>query len=212
MVTLSHCSKANILDRATKRIVKANVSFDSADRILITVPLTAAFSTGELVPVSFLDASLGVVRCLCRFSSPAASQDRRFCTYRCQIKEEISREQRREDLKVPLEVLVAVTSSDSGETVPAIVRNLSAGGVYLVTGLVAQPGEQLSFTFRQKDISVSLTAEILRVEATVDASGRLTRGYGCRFVQLSPYQESQLRGYVFQENKRQFSSKIIEEI
>ena len=202
MVTLSHCSKANILDRETKRIVKANVSFDSANRILITVPLTAAFSTGELVPVSFLDAALGVVRCLCRLSSPAASQDRRFCTYRCQILEQLSQEQRREDLKISLNVNVTATLLSSGDIAPAAIRDLSAGGVYLVTSLAAQVGEQLTFSFRPAGIAAPLTAEVLRAEATVDQQNRLVRGYGCRFVHLSPQHEARLRSFIFQEEKR----------
>lgn len=207
MLTLTKCSKANVLDQATNRMLKAHVSLDPSGGILITTPITASLSTGGLVPVSFLDGTLGVVRCLCRLSSPSTSPDRKFSIYRCQIREELSREQRREDLKIPLNILVTVTLSSSGATGSATIRDLSAGGVYLATGLVAQPGEELSFSFRQKNLSLSLTARILRVEAAMDATGRLVRGYGCRFIQLSPFQESQLRSYVFQEDKRQSAAE-----
>lgn len=202
MVKFSQCRKADILDRATKRMIKAAVSFGAMDSLLITVPQASALPTNEPVLISFLDAALGVVRCRCRLSAPLVSDNRSLCTYRCQILEYLSQKQRREDLKIPMNVNVAATLVSSGDMAAATIRDISAGGAYLVTTLAAQVGEQLTFSFRQAGTAIPLTAEVLRAEATVDQQNRLVRGYGCRFVHLSPQHEAQLRSYIFQEEKR----------
>jgi c-di-GMP-binding flagellar brake protein YcgR len=121
-------------------------------------------------------------------------------SYRCEVLEQLSQTQRREDLKISLSAKVEV--SYNGGHWPATIYNISASGVLLVSDLVAKSGEQLTFDFPKISPPISLVAEVLRVELRPARYGRVTYGYGCRFLNLTPQQESQLRSYIFQEERR----------
>ena len=99
---------------------------------------------------------------------------------------------------------VSVQPSDSfslpDEGHPAAVEDLSAGGVYLCTDLPLRKGRHLWFDLQEVD--GTLTAQILRVDSPKSAAGKQRFGYGCRFIELTAQQESQLRGYVFREELR----------
>ena len=155
------------------------------------------------VDIRFYDPIQGLVRCRCRLSSPLVSGSMR--SYRCEVLEQLTQIQRREDIKVTLSVMVSVDYE--GMYYPAAIQNLSAGGVFLVSSLVAMAGEQLSFNFDREGISIPLTAEILRVELQVNNNGRSAYGYGCRFINLPPNYEAQLRSYVFQEARLFYRGK-----
>ena len=101
-----------------------------------------------------------------------------------------------------LSAKVTVTLEGAARRAEAVLYNISAGGVYLVTELKAQPGDRLTFPFPQADGPIPLTARVLRAEDRTDRRGHPVRGYGCRFEDLLPQHESQLRRYVFQEEKR----------
>lgn len=196
----SSCKKAELTDIATGRTVAAGVSTSPTGSLLIAVPLTCKVEVGKPVNVNFLDASRGVVACRCSLTAPLPTGDKRFIAYRCQVLEHLSQQQRREDIKVNLNVRLEVIMTSTGARASATVRNISASGVYLTTALAAKPKDCLSFEFRADGTPIPLVAEVLRVE-TVPEQGRM--GYGCRFVRLSPRYEAQLRSYVFKEERRQ---------
>lgn len=200
---LTRCKKAELQDPATKRTVKADVTIGALDSLLITVPKSCVLSTDDPVTVTFLEPALGMVVCRCKLSSPLATADLKFCSYRCRILEELERNQRREDIKLTITVDVEIQLANTDTYAPATIYNISAGGVYLATSLAAQAGDRLTFNFNQAGPAIPLVAEVLRVENRLDRYGRLVKGYGCRFVRLSPRYEAQLRSFIFKMAKRQ---------
>lgn len=198
MAMFSRCKKAELTDAAGQK-VSAGVSIGPMDSLMLAVPVTCKLEPGKPVVIRFLDPTLGVVTCSCKLTSPLLSGDKKFSVYRCQVLERISQEQRREDIKIPLTARVRLVHQRSGGEAPAAVCNISASGVYLGTSLPAQKGDRLSFTLPAADVQIPLTAEVLRVESRPDLGGI---GYGCRFVNLAAQHETQLRAYIFQEERR----------
>lgn len=204
---LRHCTKAEIYDSKDEIICEARVSMDSMGGLLVTVPRLLDYQSQGGLKTMFYDPLLGVVTCRCVYSSPLLLPEK-MVSLRCQIVEQLSTEQRREDIKLPLSTSTTVTlDSPDAPPSPAVIRNISAGGVYLTTPLKAEVGQKLLFVFEDAGREIPLTAEILRVEDCSKYPSRPVSGYGCRFTQLPTLYENQLRGYVFQEERRLHSSK-----
>ena len=199
MAMFSRCKKAELTDDASGQKITAGVSIGPLDSLMVALPTAAKFKPGKTTKIKFLDPTLGVVTCTCALTAPLLTGDKRFVAYRCRVLEQLSRDQRREDIKIPLTSRVQVSLQGSDSSAPATVSNISAGGVYLCTSLPAQKGDKLTFTFLETGAAIPLTAEILRAEHRPDLGGI---GYGCRFIHLSPQYEAQLRAYIFQEERR----------
>ena len=203
MAPFLYCKKAEILSPAGADPVRATVSAAPIGGLLITVAREVQYPLRTPLDIRFYDPIQGLVRCRCRLSSPLVSGTMR--SYRCEVLEQLAQIQRREDIKVTLSVMVEVECE--GLRAPAAIHNISAGGVYLATGLAVSVGDQFSFTFPNTDSPVSLTAKVLRAELRVNRSGRSAYGYGCRFVNLSPQHEALLRSFVYQEERRLYHPK-----
>lgn len=208
MMSFYYCKKAEIHDAAHDRTVPAAVSTGAMDSLLITVPRDYAHNTSEPVEILFYDPIQGLVTCRCLLTSPL-NVDRQHRSFRCQVLEVLSRDQRRQDIKISLTSKVTVTLERPDRTLeaPATLYNISAGGVYLVTDLELSPGDQVSFYFHDAGGTIPLTAEVLRVETRPDRYSRPVVGYGCQFVDMANMYELQLRSYVFKEEKRIHAGK-----
>lgn len=198
MKLFPNCKKAEILDPTSKIPTKASVSTGSVSGLLVTIPLNAELSLRSPIDIRFYDPVLGVVRCRCRLFSPVVAGGMR--TYRCEVLEQLSQIQRREDIKVPLNI--SVTVDYLGMLYSSSIENISAGGVYLVSALTAPVGDRLSFLFSGTVPSIPLTAKILRADPRLAPNGPTTFGYGCRFVGMNVTQESLLRSFIFREERR----------
>jgi len=170
--------------------------------LLLSLPRDISFPSGEPVEVVFFDPVRGLVRCSCRLSAPVPEGD--TCTYRCEVLDFLSQKQRRADLKLALSIPVDVSFGSSNWD--ATIDNISAGGVLLVSSFRAKKGDLLFFRFDKTDPPIDLTARVLRVELRPPRKGKLYFGYGCSFVDLKPTDESLLRGYIFQEERRIYHS------
>lgn len=199
MIPFTQCKKAELFDPSTDQVIVAGVSVTPPDSLVLALPSPFTPNTGVPVKIQFLDSVMGVVTCLCFLSRPRLTQDKKYVICRCKIQEQLQQLQRREDIKVPLAVAVEITHIDSGIRAMAIIHNISAGGAYLSSSLAVQKGDQLSFYLPNGEAVIPLTAEVLRIEFRSDLG---SIGYGCRFIQLGPQRESQLRAYVFQEERR----------
>lgn len=202
MTPFSYCKKAEILYPTAATPIQAAVSVGSIGGLLVTASREAECPLRTPVDIRFFDPFLGLVRCRCRLSSPLVSGTMR--SYRCEVLEQLTQIQRREDIKISLSVVVEVDCG--GVRSPATIQNISAGGVYLLSSLAAAVGDRLSFNFTKTTPPILLNAEILRAELQVNQTGRSVYGYGCRFVDMGIHQESLLRSYVFQEERRLFHS------
>ncbi len=205
MTAFFHCKKAEVFDKATGQSIAAAVSVGPMDSLLVTLPRSFKHSSADPVQVVFYDPVEGLVTCRCTLSAPLITDDRQHCSYRCQVLDRLSQEQRREDIKIPLTSKVTVTLETPERTLeaPATIYNISAGGIYMaVTDLELNPGDQVSFYFHDAGGTIPLTAEVLRVEVRRDRYSRPVKGYGCQFVDLAAMYELQLRGFVFKEARR----------
>lgn len=198
MTPFYHCKKAELPGANGGAPVWAAVSNATSGGLLLTLPREIDLPLSTPIEVIFYDPLLGVVRCRCSLFAPSPAGEMR--SYRCQVLEQLSQIQRREDLKISMSVRVEVSYKDSYW--PATIYNISASGVMLVSDMVAKTGDLLSFDFTKAGPPIPLVAEVLRVELRPTRYGRATYGYGCRFVDLSPQYEAQLRGFIFQEERR----------
>lgn len=205
------CKKADILEKTGELLCRARVNVGHSGDILMIVPTVAAYRPNSLYHVIFYDPVNGLVTCKCRLSAPIGLPGGELCSLRCEVQDRLATRQRRQDVKVPVQLNVMIHSSfEPGDTVrvpelgyPATVDNLSAGGVYLRTALSLAAGRRIWFNLRQPGEDLTLTAQILRVENATAQPGRRIYGYGCKFVNLLPRQETLLRSFVFQEERNQ---------
>lgn len=202
MAQFDHCKKAEIPAEKGRPAIRCTVGTVSTGGLLLALPRDYKCSSDTPVIVVFFDPLLGLTRCSCRLSAPVPQGD--VCVYRCEVLETLSKNQRREDLKVTVSVPVQVRFD--GRLWPGTIANISAGGVLLMSPLTAHRGDNLLFQFKEAGETIPLNAQVLRVELRPTQNGKLTYGYGCRFVDLKPGHESLLRNYVFQEERRMYFS------
>ncbi|MCI9155867.1 MAG: PilZ domain-containing protein [Lawsonibacter sp.] len=209
MIPFLYCRKAELRGADGKESIPASVSIGAMDSLLVTLPRDYKHNSSQPVQITFFDPIEGLVTCRCLLTSPLVADDHRYRCFRCQVLEYLSRNQRREDIKISLTAKVTVTQELPDRTLeaPATLYNISAGGVYLVTDLKLKPGDQVSFYFHEAGGTIPLTAEVLRVETRPDRYSRPVVGYGCRFVDMASMYELQLRSYVFKEERRVHSNK-----
>ena len=209
MAMMDNCKKAEIFDDSGNLLCEAAVSCGPMGGLLLDVPAELDYKAQSLFRVLFYDPTMGMVMCRCTLSSPLDLPEGRR-SLRCDIAEQISQENRRQDVKVSLgaEVMIHVSRQPGDkvqvppEGVSAKVFNISAGGVYLRTALALKEGRRLWFDFKEAGGTIPLAAEILRVEDATIWGQRPLYGYGCRLVDLPTRYESQLRSFVFREEMR----------
>lgn len=207
---LENCKKADVFEKSGNPLCRARVSVGPTGGILLIFPRTVKYKTNLPYRVVFYDPTLGILTCRCRLSVALPLPGGQLCSLRCEIQEKISQEQRRQDVKIPLEAGVKLfTTFITGDPVrvtddgfPAIVVNISAGGVYLRTALPLPKGRRVWFKFPPLD-GITLNAQILRVENATVQVGQTQYGYGCKFLNLTTKHEALLRSYIFQEERRQ---------
>ena len=189
MEILEYCTKAEIFDNDGKVLCEAMVSIGPMGSLLLTVPRSLDYLNQEIFRILFYDPTLGRLTCRCALSSPLLLPNQ-MTSLRCDILERISQEQRRQDLKVPLKV-------PTGMDITIHVR----------TEVVLEEGRQLWFDFRGAGAPIRLTAQVLRVEDLTAQPNRPLYGYGCKFVGLPARAESQLRSFVFKEERQLYKQK-----
>lgn len=203
------CKKASIYSLSNAFLCDATVSDIKRDSVTLTIQGTSADILSSEVYVIFFDSTKGLVKNFCELSnykeelvSPGVFRSRVHCV----IGREISVEQRRNDVKVPVNIPVSL--SHSGRSTAAVLRNLSAGGTFFICDQVFEPGSEVEFTFSpQRDTApITVNARVLRVqegEALSDLLGNTAEmneglyGYGCQFIELPSRTEAIIRNHVF---------------
>lgn len=206
------CKKADILEKSGELLCRAKVNVGRTGDILMVIPTVAAYKPNSPYHVIFYDPVNGLVTCKCRLSTPVTLPGGDLCSLRCEVLDRLAVRQRRQDVKVPVHINVMIHSNFlPGDTVqipplgyPASIENISAGGVYLRMSLRLEPGRRVWFAMRQTGEELTLAAQLLRVERVPSQPGQGEMfGYGCKFVNLLSRQETLLRSFVFQEERRQ---------
>lgn len=212
---LTECKQASIYTENDVYVCDAAVSHIEEDAAILTVnklntdtPLTQAH-------VTFFDSSKGLITYSCELSefkkSMRSGGAEHFFT-RCTVIEQLSVMQRRNDIKVPVNIPVTLSAKVRGQSlsdVAATIWNISAGGIFFTSHQEFQKGDTVDFHFFHPDLpSLTLHVEILRIQehhqlhkiigSHVKDSELI--GYGCRFVHLPARAESQIRNYVFRQD------------
>ncbi len=223
---LFDCKKASIYSLQNAFLCDAAVSNIKEDSVTLTLKDSGAdFLTSE-VNVTFYDGAKGLVTYFCELSgykefmtAPNVFTSRVHCT----LCKQLSTVQRRNDVKVPVNIPMRFSYSSGSEVevnVTGTIRNISAGGIFFTCHYTFLTGSIVEFSFspRQDIAPILLKAEILRAQDMdsmqqsfrMDAGDMDLRGYGCRFIDLSPHAEAQLRNYVFREDliRRKKSSPL----
>ncbi len=210
---LKDCKKASIYSLKHIFLCDARVSNIQEDSVTLTMDLSSAdFLTSEIY-VTFYDSIMGLVTFFCVLTEykedmlePGIFQSQVHCA----VKEQISVLQRRSDIKTPVHIPVVFqyeSGLDAMTNVKGIIRNISAGGIFFTCHhiFLTQTVVRFQFSPGKSLAPLDLQAQILRMqdpEGLFDIIGKEAeeekiRGYGCRFIRLSPHAESQIRNYVF---------------
>lgn len=110
--------------------------------------------------------------------------------------------QRQKDIRVKVQIASEFVLSD-GKYFSGTVRNISAGGLYMVTDQKMNSGQMFSFTYPFKAEPFRVNVRVLRVQELMGGYG-----YGCKFEELSPGEEADVRNFVYQKQiQRQLSGR-----
>lgn len=211
MDLLKNCNKAEIFTPSNQLICEAGVFHDLADRLQLLVPIDFAFTYKEhpFYFVVFYDPISGLINCRCTLSTPSSLPDGRQSLL-CKIAEVLNRNQRRQDLKVPLSTEIELTGirvSAEGRyppvsRIPAVTRDISAGGIYFTCQYPLSVDTLATFQFRETAKPLTLSVRVLRQDQLKPVKGVDQYGHGCRFIDLEMDAESELRSYIFRRERQ----------
>ncbi len=212
---LTECKQAALYTVEDIFLCDAAVSHISEDSATLTVTKSNSDLTLTEAHVTFFDSAKGLVTYSCELSgfkkSKRVSTNEYYFT-RCTAIEQLSVMQRRNDIKVPVNLSIGIsgrTQKGYVSNAAATVWNISAGGIFITTRESFSIGDVVDFHFTTADLpSISLQAEILRIQehrhlrkiigSRTDDTELI--GYGCRFVRLPSRAESQIRNFVFRQD------------
>lgn len=105
----------------------------------------------------------------------------------------------RGDLRVSVEIPVQLESVSLETPVKALVKNISAGGLFFLAEDAFFIGMHIFFEMTIERNNLYLSAEVVNKVPTEKEN---VWGYGCRFTSLDATNESKIRQFVFQEDCR----------
>ena len=206
------CKKGDIIEKTGALICQARVSVGHSGEVLLVIPRAASYKPNALYRVVFYDPVLGRVPCRCRLSASFPLPGGELSSLRCEILEQLNQEQRRQDVKVPLDMTVMLhavyqpgdTSRMPEAGVPSTIVHISAGGVYLRAPLMMDKGRRVWFDFQIDRENVTLSAQVLRRDnAALSSNHQIHYGYGCKFINMLSKHEAALRSFIFQLQRQQ---------
>ena len=146
--------------------------------------------------VDFYDAQQGLIRTLCDMTlkkNPKVYEAGEPWMADCTLVKGYESFQRQEDIRVKVQIASEFVMSD-GKYFSGTVRNISAGGLYMVTDQKMNSGQMFSFTYPFKAEPFRVNVRVLRVQELMGGYG-----YGCKFEELSPGEEADVRNFVYQK-------------
>lgn len=208
---LTKCKKASIYDLEHQFLCDAVVTDAGEDSVTLLYDNPTADLLRSEVHVTFYERTLGMITYLCRLSNYQeylSAPDCRVSTTNCHLEKEISVIQRRNDLKIHVHLETTITFKNKEDVIlnaAIVILDISAGGIFFTCRYQFQPGQEFTFSFKQTSTPLVLKARVLRLQAPHDYNPKFpespdTFGYGCRFVDLSPYSESLIRNFVYRKD------------
>lgn len=206
---LQRCKKSQVYNLNNELLCEAEVTELSEDTATLQFPESCDDILRSEVLVTFFDGIQGLVTCFCRLSDYKefyVQPNEQISTVQCEIGEETSVIQRRNDIKVPVEIETTVSfigDKDEPQTADITIMDISAGGIFCVCKHYWYAGETFTFSLFGKHFSFE--AEVLRHQDPGTYDNRFAKedelhGYGCRLINLSAAAESFLRKYVYEQD------------
>jgi len=205
MRIIRRCNSAAIYDEDDKLICNANVSYDEdEDEVYVSAPLDFDETMQEEYNIKFFHPVLGIAPCVCELEQVAPDSEY-WNKFYCDITERGKQIQRRENVKVPvnIDIKIHITENPDDNRMPpdeligATMKDVSAGGLYFITDIPIEPGRFIHFTFNECRPHMALTAEILRAVDLAQKGEGDNFGYGCQFYELPEHEEEHIRAFVF---------------
>jgi len=209
MKMIKRCKSASIYDRNKNLLCNVNVYLDDEENLMLSVPKSFDPEFQETYDIMFFDPVLGITPCVCELTQiEPVSED--MDSYSCNVLQKNEPIQRREDLKVPVNITIKMFVLDQpiggiidlDNPVKAVMKDISAGGVFVITDEPIEAGKYIRFRFSGGRMPVLLTAKILRVMDLTGKNEKYKFGYGCQFCNLTKNDEMQVRSYVYKVEKR----------
>lgn len=148
--------------------------------------------------ITFYDSIKGLLTCRCTMWGYTASAPEYSAL--CSVEEVLCALERRSDKKAAVAIPAEMCCYFRGHVdhcFSALIKNLSAGGLFFTSSRELSPGDVVHFTFTPRSKPLALSAEILRTESEPEGSASSGSGYGCRFLRLTASEEAQIRQFVF---------------
>ena len=158
---------------------------------------------------------MGLLPCRCLLSDPY-DMTKEVVSFHCEVLEQGEQIQRRNDIKVPVEINIAMrTEGIVGGTLElgdggylGTMKDISAGGTYIVSKMWIEEGSHIDFTLEETRNPIELSVEVLRVVELTDEEGNKLYGHGCRFIGLTRAAESHVRNFVYQKERELYKNDI----
>jgi len=162
--------------------------------------------------VDFYDDLRGLVRAICELiihRNPTYPNMSAPWMADCEIREVKGVLQRQQDIRAQVSLDTNFASERHG-AFHGVIRNISAGGLYVTTSQPLDRGEMIAFKYKFRNVERLFQARTVRGTRI----GDIEYGYGCVFVNLSDNAESTIREYVYkvlrdrEKGKRDDSTKM----
>lgn len=197
-MVLKDCSVCLVYTPKGKRFAEALV-VHTKDHVTLYFSDYKLHDERMLTVVDFYDDQAGLIRALCSLlirRNPAYPNMPMPWMADCEIIEVGSIIQRQQDIRAKVHLEVNFNSEKHG-FFHGVIRNISAGGLYVTTSQPLDRDELISFPYRFRKIERTFYARTLRAKRV----GDIEYGYGCRFVDLSDSAEAVIREFVFKTLK-----------
>lgn len=196
---LRDCESCLVYGTDNKPLSKARVETGSDDSIRLYFSNYKLRSVRFRTFVDFYDMQQGLIRCFCevlirRNVHESALTEPWMAD--CSVIEINDVYQRQKDLRVRVHIPMEF-STETGEFFAGTIKNISAGGLFLVTSQAIKTGVCFSFHYRFEKELCRVNAKILRAKGAVGGG----IGYGCQFLNLSPETEANIRRFVFAKQR-----------
>lgn len=193
---LKQCDNCLVYGTDNKPLSRARVILDEDDDGIIRLYFKSynLRSVRMRVYVDFYDALQGLVRCFCELVIRRNVQGTSISEPwmgECEILEFVDVFQRQKDLRVNVQISADFTTEE-GQHFFGTIKNISAGGIFMVTSQAIPIGVRFTFNHRFEKDLCRMKAKILRAKK---AAGGF--GYGCQFMGLTPETEASIRKFVF---------------
>ena len=191
---LRDCEMCLVYGTDNKPLSRARVESDRNGTIHLYFSNYKLRSVRFQTYVDFYDLQQGLMRTWCELVIRKNSQNSMGEPWMADVEvlEVVDVFQRQADLRVRVHISTEFTTSD-GQFFTGTIKNISAGGIFVVTSQAIAVGVRASFSHRFDGEMLNLRAKILRVKKSV--SGGF--GYGCQFFDLTPEAETTIRKFVF---------------